>query len=81
MTKIFEGDFDDSLECQYFKLPYIGKYCQIISNKLMKIIGKYCKKVSIRIIFKSFKFKNNFSAKDPLSFHLKSLVVYKVQSK
>ena len=69
----------NSSECRYFKLPYTGKYCQIISNKLKKIVGKYCKKASIRIIFKSFKLKDNFSAKDPLPFHLKSRVVYKFQ--
>ena len=69
----------NSSDCRYFKLPYTGKYCQMVSNKLKKIVVKYCKTASIRIIFKSFKLKDNFSAKDPLPFHLKSRVVYKFQ--
>ena len=64
---------------RYFKLPYTGKFSQILKLKINKIVKKYCNSASVRIVFQSFKIKSLFSAKDPLPFHLKSCVVYKFQ--
>ena len=49
-----------------------------MKNKLLKRCKEFCKEnVNIKIVFTSFKIKNYFSYKDPISDDLKSFLVYK----
>ena len=49
-----------------------------MKNKLLKRCKEFCKEnVNIKVVFTSFKIKNYFSYKDPISDDLKSFLVYK----
>ena len=61
-----------------FKLSYIGNLSHHIKNKLLKLRTKFCKEnFNIKLVFNSFKIKNDFSYKDPIPDDLKSFLVYK----
>ena len=68
----------DTPDVHYFKLPYIGSLSHHIKNKLSKLCKEFCKEnFNIKLVFNSFKIKNNFSYKDPIPDDLKSFLVYK----
>ena len=50
---------------RYFKLPYVGRYSDYISKKLVKIVESLCKEnILIKLIFTPFKINTFFSSKD-----------------
>ena len=52
-----------------------------MKNKLLKRCKEFCKEnVNIKVVFTSFKIKNYFSYKDPISDDLKSFLVYRFTS-
>ena len=52
-----------------------------MKNKLLKLCKDFCQKnFNIKLNFNSFKIKNYFSYKDPISNDLKSFLVYKFTS-
>ena len=72
-----QNQLKDTSDVYYFKLPYIGNLSHHIKNKLSKLCKKFCKEnVSIKIVFTSFKIKNNFSYKNPIPDDLKSFLYY-----
>ena len=63
----------------YFKLPYIGNLSQHIKNKLSKLCKEFCKEnFNIKLVFNSFKIKNNFSHNDPILDDLKYFLTDKI---
>ena len=63
-------------DVHYFKLPLIGNLSHHPKNILSKLCKSFSKK-SIKLVFTSFKIKNYFSYKNPISDDLKSFLVYK----
>ena len=61
---------------RYFKLPYIGKYCEQVQKKMTKLCKQYFKQNNVKTVFTSFKISNYFSVKDAI-IH-KSFLVYKL---
>ena len=73
-----QNQLKDMPDVHYFKLPYIGNLSHHIKNKLSKLWKEFCKEnFNIKLVFNSFKVKNYFSYKDPISGDLKSFLVYK----
>ena len=73
-----QNQLEDKIDVHCFKLPYIGNLSHHIKVKLSKLCKKFCKEnFNIKLVFKSFKDKNNFSYKDPIPNDLKSFLVYK----
>ena len=73
-----QNHLKDTSDVHYFKLPYIGNLSYHIKNKLSKLCKEFCKEnFNIKLVFNSFKIKNNFSYKDPIPDDLKSFLVYK----
>ena len=73
-----QNQLKDKSDVHYFKLPYIGNLSHHIKNKLSKLCKEFCKEnFNIKLVFNSFKIKNYFSYKDPISNDLKSFLVYK----
>ena len=65
-------------DVHYFKLPYISNLSHHIKIKLSKLCKEFCKEnFNIKLVFNSFKVKNYFSYKDPVSSDMKSFLVYK----
>ena len=54
----------------------MGDFSTVTRKKLKHLVDVYCKDIDIRIVFSSFKIKNFFSIKDPISDVLKSMIVY-----
>ena len=68
----------DKSDVLYFKLSYISNRSHHIKNKLSKLGKEFCKgNFNIKLVFNSFKIKNNFSYKDPIPDDLNSFLVYK----
>ena len=68
----------DTPDIHYFKSPYIGNLSHHIKNKLSKFCKEFCtENFNIKLVFNSFKIKNHFSYKDPITDDLKSFLVYK----
>ena len=63
--------------CHYFKLPYIGKFSDLLQKKVLTLSNKYCKTVKIKVVCTSFKIKQMLSTKDQLPISLKSCLIYK----
>ena len=62
----------------YFKLPYIGRYSNMVKHRLNSLIKRYCKDgIDIKLVFTGCKVKDYFSQKDRLPECFKSFVVYK----
>ena len=73
-----QNQLKDTSDVHYFKLLYIGNLSQNIKNKLSKLCKEFCKhNFKIKVVFNSFKIKNYFSYKDPISDDLESFLVYK----
>ena len=71
-----QNQLKDKSDIRYFKLPYIGNRSHNIKNKLSKLCKMFCKEnFNIKLDFNSFKIKNYFSYKDPISHDLKSFLV------
>ena len=67
----------DTPDVHYFKLPYIGNLSHHIKNKLSELCKEFCKEnCNIKLVFNSFKIKNDFSYKDAIPDDLKSFLVY-----
>ena len=62
---------------KYFKLPYTGKYSDIVQKKIKSLSTDFCKDLNLKMVFTSFKIKQMFSTKDKLPDEIKSNVVYK----
>ena len=70
-----QNQFKDISDVHYFKLPYFGNLSHHINNKLSKLCKKLCKEnFIIKLVFNSFKIKNYFLYKDPISDDLKSFL-------
>ena len=68
----------DTPDVHYFKLPYIANLSHHIKNKFSKLCKEFCEEYfNIKLVFNSFKIKNDFSDKDPIPDDLKSFLVYK----
>ena len=68
---------NDTSKVYSFKLPFIGELLHCIKNKLSKLCKEFCKKkFNIKLVFNSFKIKNHFSNRDPISNDLKSFLVH-----
>ena len=73
-----QNQLKDTPDVQYFKLPYIGNLSHHIKNKLSKLCKEFCKEnFNIKLVFNSFKIKNDFSYENPIPDDLKSFLVYK----
>ena len=73
-----QNQLKDKSEVHYFKLQYIGNLSHHIKIKLSKLCKEFCKEnFSIKLVFNSFRIKNYFSYKDPISNDSKSFRVYK----
>ena len=56
----------------------MGNLSHHIKNKLLKLCKEFCKeKFNIKLVFNSFKIKNYFAYKHPITNDLKSFLVYK----
>ena len=70
----------DTSDVHYFNLPYIDNLSNHIKNNVSKLCKEFCKEnfnINIKLVFNSFKIKNYFSYKDPITDDLKSFLVYK----
>ena len=68
----------DKSDVHCFKFRYIGNLSHHIKDKLSKICEEFCKEnFNIKLVFNSFKVKNYFSYKHPISYNLKSFLLYK----
>ena len=73
-----QNQLKDKLDIPYFKLQYIGNLSRHIKNRLSKLCNMFCKEnFNIRLVFNSFKIKNCFPYKDPITNDLKYFLVYK----
>ena len=45
---------------------------------MYKLINQFCKPIDIKVVYSTFKIKNLFNVKDPLSDRLHSRIVYKL---
>ena len=73
-----QNKLKDKSDVHYFKSSYIGNFSQHIKNKLSKLCKEFCKEnFNIKLVFNSFKIKNYFSYKDPISNDLNTFLVYK----
>ena len=61
----------------YYKLPYIGSFCNNTKKKIKELCKTFCKSSNIKIVFSPFKTGDLFSSNDCLPIDLKSFVVYK----
>ena len=69
---------DKASDVHYFKLPYISNLSHHIKIKLSKLCKDFSKEnFNTNLVSNSFKIKNSFSYKDPISNDLKSFLVYK----
>ena len=76
-TPSSNGDqVQSSVTVKYFKLPYVGSFSTVAQRRLRKLVKQFCFDLDIRLAFSSFKIRNMFSVKDPVTFHLRSRVVY-----
>ena len=68
----------DKSDVHYFKLPNIGNLSHHVKIELSKLCKEFCKEnFNIKLVFNSFKIRNYFSHRDPISIDLKSFLVYK----
>ena len=73
-----QNQLKDKSDVHYSKLPYIRNLSHHFKNKLSKLCKKFCKEnCNMKLVFNSFKIKNYFTYKDPISNDLKSFIVYK----
>ena len=73
-----QNQLKDTSDIHFFKLPYIDNLSHHIKNKLLKLCKELCKEnFNIKPVFNSFKIKNCFSYRDPISDDFKSFLVYK----
>ena len=73
-----QNQLKEKSDAHYVKSPYIGHLSHHIKNKLSKLYKEFCKEYfNIKLVFNSFKIKNYFSYKDPITNDLKSFLVYK----
>ena len=71
-----QNQLKDASNVHYFKLPYIGNLSHHIKNKLSKLSKRFCKENdNIKVVFTSFKNKNNFLFKDSIPNDLRSFLV------
>ena len=75
--KPLENNTEVKTDTRFFKLPYIGKYPNIAQKKIQKLVKTLFKGIDVKVVLTPFKISNKFSHKDPLPFHLQSLIVYK----
>ena len=68
-----------TMEVRYFKLPFIGKYSDMVKGKVGLLVKRCCKdNIIINLIFNTSKIKDSFSNKDKFtSFDHASQVIYK----
>ena len=59
----------------FYKLSYIGKYCEQVQKKSSKIFKQFYKDTGLKIDFASFKINNYFSAKDKTPYFFKKSVL------
>ena len=60
-----QNQLKDTFEVYYFKLPYIDNFLHYFKNKLSKLYKEFCKEnLNIKLVFNSFKIKNNLPYKD-----------------
>ena len=55
----------------------MGEYSNIAHKKTLNLVIIFCKDKDIKVVLTPFKISNKFSYKDPLPFHLQSLIIYK----
>ena len=68
---------NNSPECFYVKLPYVGKFSAITQKRIRRSIQRFCdNSLDIKLMFSSFKIGSLFSVKDLIPTELKSCVVY-----
>ena len=73
-----QSQLKDTSDVYYFELPYIGNLSHHIKKELSKLCKEFWKEnFNIRLFFTSFKIKNYFSYKEPITDDLKSFLVYK----
>ena len=77
-NKPFKNKIGVKTDTRFFKLPYTGKYSNISPKKIQNLVKAFCKDIYFRVILTPFKISNKFSYKDPLPFHLKSFITYKL---
>ena len=69
---------NNSPECSYVKLPYVGKFSAIAQRRIRRTIQRFCaNSFNIKLVFSSFKIGSLFSVKDLIPKELKSCVVYR----
>ena len=68
---------NNSPECSYVKLPYVGKFSAIAQKRIRRTIQRFCdNSFNIKLVFSSFKIESLFSMKDLIPKELKSCVVH-----
>ena len=68
---------NNSPECSYVKLPYVGKFSAIAQKRIRRTIQRFCdNSFNIKLVFSLFKIGSLFSVKDLIPKELKSCVVY-----
>ena len=73
----FVNNTEVKTDTRFFKLPYIGKYSNIVQKKIQNLVETFCKGIDVTVVLIRFKISNKFSYKDPLPSHLQSFIVYK----
>ena len=69
---------NNSPECSYVKLPYVGKFSAIAQKWIRRTIQRFCdNSLNIKLAFSSFKIGSLFRVKDLIPKELKSCVVYR----
>ena len=69
---------NNSPECSYVKLPYVGKFSAIAQKRIRRTIQRFCdNSLNIKLVFSPFKIGSLFSVKDLIPKELKSCVVYR----
>ena len=62
----------------FYKLSCVSRFSKITQTKLRQLLRHYCKAdLDAKLVFSTFKLRNMFSVKDPVSQGLSSRVVYK----
>ena len=69
---------NNSPECSYVNLPYVGKFSAIAQKRIRRTIQRFCdNSFNIKLVSSSFKIGSLFSVKDLIPKELKSCVVYR----
>ena len=59
-----ENTTEVKTDARFFKLPYIGKYSNIVQKKIKNLAKNFCKGVDVKVVLTQFKMSNKFSYKD-----------------